>query len=52
MGFWQFAQKNKMASVGSWRNGCMTIGILRPSQPDMPKDVTRYATVGEGDAEL
>jgi hypothetical protein len=25
----QLAQKNKMASVGSWRNGCATIAIYQ-----------------------
>jgi hypothetical protein len=40
--------KNKMASVGSSRNSCMTIGI---SQLDMPTEFARYATVGEVDAE-
>jgi hypothetical protein len=42
---------NKMASVGNLRNGCMTIGILRLSQCDMPMDIARYATVREVDAE-
>jgi hypothetical protein len=37
-----------MASVGSLRNSCMTIGILRPSQRDMSMDV---AHIGEVDAE-
>jgi hypothetical protein len=30
--------KNKMASVGSLRNGCATIGILQLWQRDMPRD--------------
>jgi hypothetical protein len=30
--------KNKMASVGSSHNGCVTIGIPQPSQRDMPRD--------------
>jgi hypothetical protein len=43
--------KNKIASVGSSRNGCTTIGISWPSQHNMPKDIARYVTVGEVDAE-
>jgi hypothetical protein len=30
--------KNKMASVGSSRNGWATMGALQPLQRDMPKD--------------
>jgi hypothetical protein len=44
--------KNKMASVCSLRIGCATIGILQPSQRDMPRDFAQYATVGEIEAEL
>jgi hypothetical protein len=33
--------KNKMASVGSSRYGCTTIGISRLSQGDMPMEVAR-----------
>jgi hypothetical protein len=32
------AKKNKMASVGSSRNGCATIGRSQPSLHDMPRD--------------
>jgi hypothetical protein len=39
--------KNKMASVGSSRNGCATIGVPQPSQHDMPRDLARYVTVSE-----
>jgi hypothetical protein len=39
--------KTKMVSVGSSRNGCVTIGISQPSQRDMPRDFAQYATVGE-----
>jgi hypothetical protein len=38
-------KKNKMASVGSSRNGCATIGITQPSLCDMPTDFAWYATV-------
>jgi hypothetical protein len=37
--------KNKMASVGSSRNVCPTIGISQPSQRNMPRGFARYATV-------
>jgi hypothetical protein len=47
-----FRAKNKIASVGSARNDCVTIGILQPSQHNMPRDFARYATVGEVEAEL
>jgi hypothetical protein len=39
-----------MASVGSSHNGCMTIGISRPSQGHMLMDVAQYATFWEVDA--
>jgi hypothetical protein len=43
--------KNKMASIGSLRNGYATIGIPQPSLLDIPTDFARYATVGEVEAE-
>jgi hypothetical protein len=39
--------KNKMASVGSLRNGNAEIGIPQPSLRDVLSDFTKYATVGE-----
>jgi hypothetical protein len=39
-----------MASVGISHNGCATIGTLRPSQHDIPRDFAQYAIVGEIDA--
>jgi hypothetical protein len=42
---------NKMASVGSSRNSCATIGISQPSQRYMPRDFAWYATVWEVEAE-
>jgi hypothetical protein len=49
--FWQFTQKNKMASVGCPLNCCVTIGILQTSQPNVPRDFAQYATPGEVEAE-
>jgi hypothetical protein len=37
--FWQFLQKNKMASVGISRIVCATIGRLQPPQRDMPREL-------------
>jgi hypothetical protein len=37
---------NKLGCFGSWRNGCVTIAMLHPSQRDMPMDKLN-ATVGE-----
>jgi hypothetical protein len=43
-------KKKNLARIGSSHNGCATIGILQPSQRDMPKDFVLYATVGEVEA--
>jgi hypothetical protein len=42
-------RKKKMASFGSLCNGCATIGILQPSQSNVP-DFARDATVREIEA--
>jgi hypothetical protein len=38
-----------MASVGSLKNGCETIGILRLSQRDMPQSGSRSRVVAKSD---
>jgi hypothetical protein len=42
--------KNEVASVGSSRSSCATIGISQPLQHDMLSDYGRYATVREVEA--
>jgi hypothetical protein len=41
---WQSAQKNKMSSIGSLRNGYSTIGRSQPSQRDMTRDKSELET--------
>jgi hypothetical protein len=42
--------KNRMASVGSLRNGCATISISQALHCNMPRDFERYGTIGEVEA--